>query len=153
MKNDIDAIIETIIDSGLASETELCGCTDAEIADLESRLGLRLPQRYREFLRKAGRGAGRLFRGTDVFYPALLNLQGWATELVAEEGGPFVLPADAIVIGMHQGYEFLFIRAGEGDDPAVYRFVEGHLDRDTIAGAFSQYLAKAVDDHIVMVPA
>jgi hypothetical protein len=147
--SDIADIVETIVLSGLASEAELQGCTEAELTHLESTLGLGLPRAYREFLLRAGRGAGRLFRGTDVFYPTLLNLREWADELLEEDSGRFVIPADAVVIGMHQGYQFLYLRVGEGDDPPVYRYVEGQEDSEKIADAFSRYLADAVDDFIV----
>lgn len=40
-----------IIDAGLATSDTMIGCTESEIRQLESRLALRLPAKYKDFLR------------------------------------------------------------------------------------------------------
>ena len=44
-----------------------------------------------------------------------------STARLAEDVEPFAFPDDALVFWMHQGYQFMFLRAAEGDDPPVYR--------------------------------
>lgn len=53
------------------------------------------------------------------------NLIEDAKILLEENNFPEVLPADAFVFWMHQGYQFAFFRIGEGEDPPVYHFEEG----------------------------
>jgi hypothetical protein len=99
-------------------------CTEKEVRRLEKTLGFPLPAAYREFLRWMGHGAGNFLRGTDCFYKCLPLLQGWATELLEENENPVVLPEDAFVFGMHQGYQFVFLRRSDGDNPPIYYYTE-----------------------------
>lgn len=71
-----------------------------------------------------GRGAGHFYVGTDLFYPTLLGITKAAHQLVDEDKAQISLPQDAIVFMMRQGYEFMFVRHGEGDDPPVYCYME-----------------------------
>lgn len=46
-----------IIDAGLATSDTMIGCTESEIRQLESRLALRLPAKYKDFLSSWGKQA------------------------------------------------------------------------------------------------
>jgi hypothetical protein len=101
-------------------------CSQTEIQALETAIGFSLPSAYiQNFLIPLGKGAGVFLQGEDCFYDQLLDLQSGARELLLEEKFPEVLPADAFVFWMHQGYQFAFFRIGEGEDPPVYHFEEG----------------------------
>ena len=99
----MQALIGRMVSAGYARTDEIRGCTPEEVAGIEARFGLRLPQVYREFLLAMGRGAGRFFRGTDVFYPTVFELRQWAEELLEECRQPFALAGDAFVFLMHRG--------------------------------------------------
>ena len=45
-------------------------------------------------------------------------------ELLEENGNPEVLPEDALVFCMHQGYHFYFMHVSEGDNPRIYHYSE-----------------------------
>lgn len=109
---------------GTATEDTIKGCSADEIEEIESDVGQPLPVAYREFLSKMGREAGAFYVGTDMFYPNLLGITEAARDLVREERSDIVLPDDAVVFSMHQGYQFLFVRSGDGDDPPVYYYME-----------------------------
>ena|SRR6266436_6798109 len=99
-------------------------CTEEEVRSLEKDLGLPLPAVYKEFLLWMGHRAGKLLRGSACFYESILAIQQWAVELLEENGNPEVLPEDALVFCMHQGYHFYFMRVSEGDNPRIYHYSE-----------------------------
>src|SRR5947209_20599280 len=81
--------------SGVASLSRLVGCSEQEVAALETQYGLRLPQTYKLYLRVMGHKSGRLFTCDHmaVFYRNVLEMTAderrlWA-ECNAEDGsGP-----------------------------------------------------------------
>ena len=98
---------------GVATESTLRGCSAQEMDEIQTDVGLTLPLAYREFLCKMGREAGKFYVGSDIFYPRLLGITEAAHSLVAENPSGISLPEDAIAFIMHQGYQFIFIRANE----------------------------------------
>ncbi len=59
------------------------------------------------------------------------------------------LPEDAFVFFMHQGYHFNFFRTSAGDDPPIYRYLEG-TDLETFPSTYSHFtdfLLQGVQDH------
>jgi SMI1/KNR4 family protein SUKH-1 len=138
-------LVDRILRAGLASEIK--GCSPDEVRQIEEHCGVRLPSIYRDFLLQMGHGAGMFFQGSDVFLPALLDLREAASELLEESGAAVSLPADAFVFLMHQGYEFLYFRVSEGDDPPVYFYLEGESAPEKKWPSFSAFLASSLDDH------
>jgi hypothetical protein len=116
------------------------GCSQGQIDAVQRDQGLPLSRSYEAFLRFLGRDAGGLFVGTDVTYPEVLGLREAAIDILDRyrEWKPdcdvFRLPADAVVIEMHQGYVFLFVRSSLGDDPPVELWMEGsdHPERPKV---------------------
>ncbi|REK37785.1 MAG: SMI1/KNR4 family protein [Planctomycetota bacterium] len=140
-----DEFLQTIEDHlwkrQVASPGSIRGCSEEEIREIRQRLG-HLPAAYVAFLRRMGRGAGEWFLGSDVFYPTCLELNAWAAETLAEESNPPQLPEDAVVFGMHQGYQFHFMVSSEGDDPPVYYYHEGGEGFERVADSFSTLMIK-----------
>ena len=71
-----------------------------------------------------GNGAGRFFRGTDLFYPSMLGMTDIGRGIVHEDEQGMELASNAFVFAMHQGYSFMFFYAGESDDPVVWYYLE-----------------------------
>lgn len=105
---------------------ELKPCTEEEVKALEVSLVCRFPEAYREFLLWMGHGAGTFLQGTDIFYEHVPKIQGWAKELLIENNFPQPLPDDAFIFMMHQGYQFMFFRTLESDDPPIYYYHEAY---------------------------
>ena len=85
-----------------------------------------MPAVYQYFLERCGKGAGRWMVGSDCFYPAVVQLNRWASELLTENGlGP--LPPGAFVFWMHQGYQFAYFEMDGSEDPVVHYFAESNL--------------------------
>jgi hypothetical protein len=95
-------------------------CTEHEIQVLEQENGCILPKAYKEFLAWKGHGAGPFMRHLNCFYPALIQLQGVAADLLLADICKEVLPGDAFVFYMQPEQHFTFFRTSEGDDPPVY---------------------------------
>ena len=142
----IEKVAEILVRRAVVTENTLQGCSAEEIEEIAASVGRRLPLAYREFLAKMGRGAGVFYVGTDLFYPRLLGITEAARELVAEDEASVVLPEDAIAFMMHQGYQFMFVRAGEGDDPPVYNYREQGGEFVKKADQLSQFLLDAAYD-------
>src|SRR5689334_21971166 len=73
----------------LAESHNVVGCSDEEIAEVETKCGFKLPTVYRSFLSKVGRDAGPFLLGSDYYYPRLLELNDWAVELLNEDATEF----------------------------------------------------------------
>lgn len=119
------------------------GCSEKEIAELESRFGVRLPNPYRRFLRRFGRddAASSSLRGSDYYVPLLFELRSWAEEMLRESGCPFALHPQDFIILMHQGYQFYYFRAdGASDDPPVHCYLEGRTQPEEKFSAISDWL-------------
>lgn len=132
-----DALLDRMASSNVASAGDLAGCSDAEIAALEARYGLRLPQTYRRYLAVMGHRSGRLFTHDHlaVFYPYVLDLTDdlRATRiemtrdvhpLDAKAPPDFVLPPHALLIAGRLNAAWEFIRCNDPADSSVWFFDE-----------------------------
>jgi hypothetical protein len=127
----------------IAKRLGALGCSQEQIDEVQRDLGLRLPRSYEAFLRFLGRDASQSVPklvGSGVGYPDAIGLRAEAMDILVryQDWKPdvevFRLPDDAVVIMMHQGYIFLFVRSSLGDDPPVELWLEGsaHSERSEI---------------------
>jgi hypothetical protein len=144
--NIMDHVIDLLMTNGLCNPSNVHGCSQQEIMAVADSVGKSLPKSYVSFLSRMGRGAGRLYRGSHHFYPSILGLNHDAEVLVAEDKSGINLPSDAIVFSMHQGYQFLFMRASEGDDPPVYYYCEQSGAFKRTDDSFTAYLKSIACD-------
>lgn len=125
-------------------------CTEAEVRELEQKVGLTLPLAYKEFLLWMGHSAGGLLVGTDIFYEHL-PLQEAAIELLAENNVTEKLPDTAFVFMMHQGYQFMFFDVSAGDDPPIHYYLESKAEnyiRWNYEDNLNKFLAIEIEAHI-----
>ncbi|MEP7284747.1 MAG: SMI1/KNR4 family protein [Chloroflexota bacterium] len=110
----------------IATLDTIHGCSPQEINEMKARQGVNyLPDLYVEYLLVLGKEAGNLDVGSSCFYPTLLELKGSAVNLLEENEFPFLLPDDAFVFFMHQGYQFLyFLTKDKLEDPPVFYYIE-----------------------------
>lgn len=112
---------------------------ESEVVQLRTEQPLGdLPVAYESFLRVAGRRCGELWVGSDNFFPELLGLRSAAHELLATTNAEFRLTERHVAIGMHQGYQFLYLDVTEPrPDPPVFRYVEGHQHATQVSPSFT----------------
>lgn len=130
-------------------------CTLREVQALQQQVETQLPEAYREFLLWMGHGAGPFMRGTDCFYNDLPQLREWAMELLVENSVSQSLLNNAFVFCMHQGYQFMFLRTHEGNDPIVYYYNETERQSTArmLAPSFSAFLLQEIEAHAQHVAA
>ncbi len=145
----LDNLKARLVELGFVSSNELLPCTEEEVSSIEQKLGIFLPDAYKEFLLWMGHGSGRLMQGSDCFFKHLPALQEWAIELLQENHFPELLPNDAFVFFMHQGYQFSFLRTSEGADPPIYYYCEGEDQTSFIKTHehYSEFLGTEIEIH------
>lgn len=125
-------------------------CSEEQVMALERSLGCSLPLAYKEFLFWMGLGAGPFLRGSRCFYNDLLAIQAGATHMLPIGASSERLPEKSFVFWMHQGYQFLFFRLQDGDDPPVHYYNQGENARRIIFNqydSFSKFLSQEVIGH------
>ena len=125
----------------------MSGCSKGEIRRIEEIYDFRLPEIYREFLLKMGRGAGDFYRGTDMFYgQEITEFNSYLREILEDDKSEFTLPGNAFVFAHHQGYIYYFFYVTEGENPAVYGYMEGDLLPRKIDESFSEFLLSSLKE-------
>ncbi|MCO5996264.1 SMI1/KNR4 family protein [Actinoallomurus rhizosphaericola] len=133
---EVSAVADALIADGLAAPRDFRGCTEAEVELVIKAAPFEPPAHYVAFLRAFGHGAGRLLRGTDIFFPQPLETNNYARE-VALENEVDLKVDDRFFFAHHQGYQLYFF---EPNSPAVYLYTEGDEKPQKIAEDFLRYL-------------
>lgn len=144
----LDQFRRRLIQLGQLDLSELRPCSEAEVADLEARVGLRFPGAYREYLLLMGHGAGPFLAGSDCFYEHVVSIQQWARELLEDNGVEQQLPDDALVCWMHQGYQFLWMHSSQGEDPPTFYYNEALPETASLpqrTASFSEFLISELE--------
>ncbi len=130
----IDKFVEQLVADGVASDSELRGCSEAELEALESEYSVRLPRAYRHFLRRLGHTSGKLFThdhlAVSITHVMKLTreLREMALELVEDGDNEYgvelarVLPERSLVILGRLGEQFHAIDCAAEEDAAVFHF-------------------------------
>ena len=151
MKTFVDQAIAGLVSSGRVSQSDLVGCSDAEMGAIEDAFSIRLPAAYRQFLARLGKGAGTFLLGTDFRYADPVDIfsqRKRAQELLTACGSTFHLMATHFVFMSHGQEQFLFFECDGTDDPAVWRYLEGDTHPQPIARRFSMWLKACVIDEV-----
>jgi len=151
MTSSMREIFSALGQTGIISVERTLGCSEDEILAVERHFNCMLPLAYREFLVIAGRSAGKLFCGADIFYPRIFQLQSEAKELLVELGALDLLPTNAKVFCMHQGYEINYFLP-VSDDPPVFQYFEGQSEVSQPWKSFSEFLRLSIEGHLAQWP-
>ncbi|SFP32526.1 hypothetical protein SAMN05421810_102264 [Amycolatopsis arida] len=114
MPDTVDDVVEHLVSLGLAAREDLVPCSATEIEEIRAVQRVpALPGQYVDFLRTMGRSAGRFLRGSDFFYPQLVELVEEARDLLAENDVAHLMLPGSVVVGLHQGYQVYWMEPGE----------------------------------------
>ena len=140
---DFERVVELLELGGIAGPRSRVPCTPDDVETLRHSVGCTIPQAYELFLRSMGRQAGKLFVGTDAFFPAILGLNEAGRSLISfcneQLGTRCSIPDDALVFAMHQGYQF-FCMVTSSPNPPVFHFDEGYESLKPVAGSYTDFL-------------
>jgi hypothetical protein len=122
--------VERMYASGVARPGDLRGCSAPEIAALEQRHGLALPQSYSLFLSTMGHATGKLgnLGEFDLSYGDALKLNGetveaWrASESASNRSYASAFPAQGLVFCARLGNPdyWLIVCRGQDDSPVIH---------------------------------
>lgn len=123
---DPQSFVQRLVASRVAKPHQIQGCSEVEIKRVCDASALPLPKAYLDFLKVAGKGAGRFMWEVKQYYDDMLLLNSEAEDLLNDyEEGKLLLPQNAFVFSMRYGEQFLyFIADGLCDNPAVYYYYE-----------------------------
>jgi len=117
---------EQVTASALRAKYAGQGMSEAELSTLEANISVKIPPIYRTLLRLVGNNpyaiaalVGSGWNGRDLLNP-IETIQQATLELLDRNGAFEHFPEDGFVLLMHQGYSFLYIEAGKGDDSPVF---------------------------------
>lgn len=114
----VDAILEPLLVLDRRIGEGMQGCTPDDIALIEEKFSIELPDAFRALLGKIGRCRGNFMRGADFGFPEILGFREVAESLL-EEVEMKLAPSDC-VFEMEQGYQFFYFSITGEDDPEVY---------------------------------
>ena len=137
-----------MIEEKVIIESELIGCSEDEIRDLESKYNIQLPQSYKEFLRKMGKNSSSLvdFNEFAIEYDSVMKMTEESRQLIDEckleseqlglDEEIVELPPNALLILCRlPTREFYLIEANGGEDSPVFYYG----DDDEIVKEFDSF--------------
>lgn len=139
-------LAQMLIDSGRATSETIKGCSEEEIRTIEAQFNVRLPDRYKEYLRVMGKEAGDFASDLIMTYPGIIKFCRPSGERWAAEKG-FALSATHFVFLIRDDM-FMFFDASL-EDPPVYR-LDTAVDEKPIvvADSFLELLALLVNEAV-----
>ena len=168
----VDSILQRLAEVDSALLDDLVGCSEDDIASLEESFDHRLPEAFNALLRRCGRSWGDLMRGEDSSFPQMIGYREVAEALLDELAddlavdlssdvgledlgvslpkGAFGLVLDArdFVFQMHQGYQFLFFRVDESEDPPVYHYNDDDPGFNMVFPSFTGWLEFCIEEEV-----
>lgn len=143
----IDSFVRRLLESGLATQETLVGCSEQDISTIEASFKLKLPEQYKEYLRKMGRKAGEFLQECSLTFPYFEDNRKTAENLLQKTN--YVLPSTAFVFVERYACQFFFFDTVDGkDNPPVFRFHEGDDIPVQIADSLTEALDLALQDHV-----
>ncbi|NUT94044.1 MAG: SMI1/KNR4 family protein [Saccharothrix sp.] len=135
---EIERFVAALVEMGIARPETVEGCSADEIGIVLERAGrFDLPVHYVAFLELLGRKAGRLFRGTDIYFPEPIDANDYAEEF-SRQGDPGFSTAGRFFFATHQGYQLYYF--DQRSPGVVFMHTEGRPDDEALAPSFLEFL-------------
>ena len=116
------------------------GASKEEVAALESQIGLKLPEAYRQYLVWMGRDFNGIFRGSNWFISDIESNREVLRGLLEEIGSSYELAPSHIVFFTHQGDMAAWFDAmGNEANPKCW-FINDGMQEPCMSGNFTEVL-------------
>ncbi|MDN3576281.1 SMI1/KNR4 family protein [Chitinimonas viridis] len=116
------------------------GASEEDVGALESRIGLKLPDTYRQYLVWMGRDVNGIFRGSNWFISDIESNREVLKDLLEEIGSQYELAPSHLVFFTHQGYMAAWFDAsGNEVDPKCW-FIHDGMQEPGMSGNFTEVL-------------
>lgn len=143
----IDSFTKRLLEHGLVSGETIQGCSDDEIASIESAFNVKLPNAYKDFLRRMGKKCGDFLGEAIRTYPGIVDLAPESVDNLLKANPAYSLPPTAFVFVEIYGYQFFFFDTKDGlEDPPVFRYNEGVGKPIKISESITQAFEIALQD-------
>jgi len=123
--------------------------SDGEIEEVEECQAVKLPVRYKLFLKECGRSAWRLLYDFDFLSAVIKDLKQKLEDVIEEDGAYFHLPDNAFVFAAYQGAQYHYFVCDQDDPPTFRVYDDGTVEPG--AGSFSQYMEETIEDYGAIV--
>ncbi|WP_052745685.1 hypothetical protein [Allosalinactinospora lopnorensis] len=134
----LDQLAEELLRLDAARPEEIRECTEQEVRQILAECPFGSPpSAYVGFMRRFGRGAGNLFRGSDIHYPACLGLREYAEECRREEDENVPI-GERFFFGHHQGYVLYCFKP---EDERVWSYTLQGDGEEVAAPGFQSFIA------------
>lgn len=141
-----EQLAKRIIAAGLATPETMVDCSHSEIDDLESRLSIKLPSQYQNFLETCGKEAGDFLDDSCFLYDTRESICRPHAEKQAKKHGFQLGPQWFVFLDHYPA--FLCFDTTQGEDPLVWLFDEDQAELKMVTKTFSEWLNKLVDDEV-----
>jgi len=142
-----EQLIERLFRKQIISEKDLSPCSEDDIAELERLHGLSLPETYKTFLRRMGRGAG-CFLTSDhwsVFYEELCDSTGLGGKVTVDDLEELELPQNFFIFASRlDDVHFYFVADGKSDDPPIFSWNDSG-DQGQVYESFWGFIEEMVE--------
>lgn len=149
MKNQIELIKEKLEKNGIFPPKKKIECTDQEIQSIENRFHIKLPSKYKLYLKVMG----KLFdfeeginNGLDLNYNNLHKFrQHTIDNIIDNKITSFSLPQEAFVFAI-KDFDIAYYFLTNVDDPVVFEISSSSKNPRIKANSFLDYLNEQVDE-------
>ena len=77
--NWVDNLAARLVETGIATMETINGCSEEELLDIEQFYSLKLPEAYKDYMRKFGKASGDFLGECGIYYPNILKNRRRAT--------------------------------------------------------------------------
>ncbi|MBS1956405.1 MAG: SMI1/KNR4 family protein [Cyanobacteria bacterium SZAS-4] len=138
-----ETLIKLLIEAGIASDDTVFGCTDSQIANIESTFKIKLPESYKAFLKVMGVEAGDFFDEYGLFNIPSIE----AIEETRKDARSFVLEyanrdlKDSDFVFAESGrVTYLWFDTTAGPEPPIQMLDDGDAEVKTPFQSFLEFL-------------
>lgn len=150
MNNWIDNLADGLIEIGLATPETIAGCSDEELLEVEKFYNLKLPQVYKDYMRKFGKASGKFLEECGIYYDDLFDGRD-AAETLLNNNTDYKLKQSDFVFITRYGYQFWYFNTEDGNpNPPVYRYTECRDAPIRFAESFEAAIKIGADEYFEM---